>query len=255
MNNWLPVKLYHAENDDLCKWIYFADKKFIEPFFEETIGRCLGLPQNSNHLKCVSNVDMLIEWANRIEYLKPTAFIFHVSRCGSTLVSQSLGLSEENIVLSEVPFFDELLRAAYSIKNMESKKVDKAFEAAIKFYGQKRSEKEKYLFIKTDSWHLGFYHQLRMLFPHTPFILLYRSPFEVFLSQQKKRGMHAVPAVLEPGIFDLSNEDVIETNFDIWTAKVLSFYFKTMLQISEKDNLSILINLQMLILVNHYLSK
>ncbi|WP_423146566.1 hypothetical protein [Rubrolithibacter danxiaensis] len=86
----------------------------------------------------------------------PSAIIFHISRCGSTLLSQLLSLTEQSIVLSEVPFIDELLRLCYSDNEYGQTEIADFLTAALKFYGQKRYEQEKYLFIKTDSWHIFY---------------------------------------------------------------------------------------------------
>ena len=114
--------------------------------------------------------------------------------------------------------------------------------AAIKYYGQKRSGNEKHLFIKTDSWHLHFYAQLRALFPSVPFILLYRNPFEVIHSHQKQRGMQSVPGIIEPEVFGFSKEQINEPNLDVYMANVLTGYFSIMIEITKSDPLALPVN-------------
>ena len=238
LKSWVPYKLYSEH----CEWLYTGEKKFTEPFFGDTISACKSLPENCNRYKAASSLPMMVTWANQIDALAPTAIIFHVSRCGSTLVSQLLGLDDANIVLSEVPFFDALLRLAYKKQHPEAKTIDDYFAAAIKFYGMKKTGKEKHLFIKTDSWHLHFYEQLRKLFPHTPFILLYRNPFEAALSQQRQRGMHAVPGVIEPAVFGFAKDKKPGPSLDIYMAEVLESYFKKMIAIVQSDALVLAVN-------------
>src|SRR5258705_13622399 len=103
IKNWIPYRLFEEGGENYCRWLYLGDEKITEPFFEETIGKCRVLPENSRWLtRCVSSLEVLPEWAQQVETISPTAFIFHISRCGSTLVSQLLGLQPVNIVLSEV---------------------------------------------------------------------------------------------------------------------------------------------------------
>ena len=109
LKNWVPWKL----SNTLCEWLYTGNKKFTEPFFDDTISVCRNLDENRKPYKVVSDLQIMAEWAGDINALVPSAIIFHVSRCGSTLLSQLLGLDETHIVLSEVPFFDELLRLPY----------------------------------------------------------------------------------------------------------------------------------------------
>jgi hypothetical protein len=231
LENWIPYKLSFVEEQPRCEWLYTGEKEFIEPFFDETISICRQT--NVRSYRSASSIEVLPEWSKGIEQVPPSAFIFHVSRCGSTLASQLLAQDSTNIVLSEVPFFDSILRAGASIP-VEVLKNAIAFYSPVKNY-------RKRLFIKTDSWHIFFYKQLRELYPQTPFILLYRRPDEVMRSQQKRRGMHAIPGLIEPGLFGFEN-DVTLMNQDVYLGEVLDKYFQAFLQVIENDSLATLIN-------------
>ncbi|HEY5406478.1 MAG TPA: hypothetical protein VIJ92_05310 [Ginsengibacter sp.] len=229
--NWIPWKL----SGTFCEWMYLSDKKFTEPFFSDTISACKNFYENRSSYKVIADLEIMSEWSQRINTLSPSAFIFHVSRCGSTLLSQMLSLNETNIVLSEVPFFDELLRLPYK-NSIDIKIVNNYLIAAIRLYGRKTKREESHFFIKTDSWHLHFYEQLRSLFPGVPFILLFRNPIEVIRSHQKQRGMQSVPGIIEPEIFGFSKGQIKETNLDAYMTNVLEGYFKKMIEISKTDD-------------------
>jgi hypothetical protein len=238
LKNWVPYKL--TGNDELnVRWLYVGDHGFSEPFFDDTITQCRNRYLRSFYSE--SSLTLLQEWADDVVYVKPAAFIFHVSRCGSTTLSQMLAVSSENIVLSEVPFIDDLLRAPFT-KNMNTANYETALLATLKFYGQKRNNHEKYLFIKTDSWHICFYEQLRRLFPETPFILLYRSPAEVLRSHQKRRGMQAIPGVIQPEVFGFTQEDITPANLDEYMIKVIEKYFSSFIEVASKDKGVMLVN-------------
>lgn len=242
LQNWIPYKLSLHDNMPYSDWLYTADQRYTEPFFDETISACKSLPENSHPLKVVSSLDILPSWAAEIGAVDPSAFIFHVSRCGSTLLAQLLGLREQHIVLAETPFLDELLRMPYRYKEASIALVEETLQAAMKLYGQKRRGDETHLFIKADSWHLCFYRQLRLLYPTVPFILLYRSPDEVIQSQRKRRGMQSVQGVLEPEIFGFDREEIMYLSLDDYMAKVLERYFTIMLEITKQDPHSLLVN-------------
>jgi hypothetical protein len=104
IKNWVPYRLYQEGGNNYCRWLYLGDEKINEPFFDDTIGRRRKLPENSQLTRCVSSLEVLPEWAKQIETVAPTAFIFHISRCGSTLISQLLSLQSSNIVLSKFHF-------------------------------------------------------------------------------------------------------------------------------------------------------
>ena len=235
--NWIPWKL----SGTLCNWLYLSNKKFTEPFFNDTISVCRNFSENNKPYKVTSDLGIMTEWSEDIDALNPSAVIFHVSRCGSTLLSQLLCSDETNVVLSEVPFFDELLRLPYK-NSIDIKIINNYLSAAIKFYGRKRNENEKHLFIKTDSWHLYFYKQWRNLFPNVPFILLYRNPKEVILSHQKQRGMQSVPGLIEPEVFGFSKDKINETNLNAYMTNVLESYFIKMTEIAKADKNALLFN-------------
>src|SRR5258708_39765886 len=111
---------------------------------------------------------MMKAWADGLDEIEPAAIIFHISRCGSTLISQLLATSEENVVLAEVPFFDDLLRLPFKEPGISEAMINELFLCAVKYYGQNCAEpkgfvrgSQKRVFIKADRWHLFFYKQLR----------------------------------------------------------------------------------------------
>lgn len=240
LRNWIPYKFTKDAGQDICRWLYLGNTLFTEPFFDETISTCQKMPENSAWQKAASSVDVLTEWAGQVEAVPPTAIIFHVSRCGSTLVTQLLSQQMSNIVLSEVPIFDTLLRQG----KMQDKMAEQLqlLQAAVALYGVKRNAEQRYLYIKTDSWHIQFYQELRQLYPHTPFVLLYRKPDEVLYSQQKKKGMHAVPGVVEPALFGFGPEALLETDLDRYMGRVLSVYFQRFAKVLANDANTLAVN-------------
>jgi hypothetical protein len=240
LESWVPSKIFFEDNKALCRWMFTGNNDFSAPFFDGTIGQCLRFPENTKRFKSSSSIEMLGQWSDEIKNGQPpAAIIFHVSRCGSTLAAQLLGLDDDNIVLSEVPFFDAVLREQ---KKFPEENADDIFKAAIAFYATKRNGKGKRFFIKTDSWHVFFYQQLRRVYPTTPFILLYRRPDEVMRSHQKRRGMQAVPGLIEPELFGLDPELTIQMNFDEYMATVLEKYFTAFINMVQQDKLAFAIN-------------
>ncbi len=76
LRGWYPVV---ARQDGLW-WRFFGKKQFSEPFFHNTV---FGLAQDKR-FRTWTAFDALDEFDDT---LAPTAFVFHVSRCGSTLIS------------------------------------------------------------------------------------------------------------------------------------------------------------------------
>ncbi|MFZ0596510.1 MAG: sulfotransferase family protein, partial [Flavobacterium sp.] len=150
LSNWIPYKLIEKDNDVYFEWIYLADIKYADPFFEETISKCKSHAYNSQSFKIVSTIENLIDWSKEIVPTELKSLVFHVSRCGSTMLSQSLATSSENIMISEAPIIDEILRS--DTFNLEKKAA--LLKAVIALLGQKRFPEQKNLIIKLDAWHI-----------------------------------------------------------------------------------------------------
>lgn len=249
LKDWIPYKLVTGNGQVQCHWLNTIGKKFTEPFFDETISKCKSANSRYFTFSSVSDLVTMEEWGQSLDTVDPAAFIFHISRCGSTLVSQMLATSDENIVLAEVPFFDDLLRLPLKENGFDEAEINKLLATAIKYYGQKRrdtgrphEEKDKRLYVKADSWHLFFYEQLRRLYPSVPFIFIYRSPNEVFRSHGKVPGMHAVPGLIEPEVFGFTAGDLEYKGPGIYLARVLESYFRQSIKITETDDKFLLLN-------------
>ncbi len=243
LNNWIPFRLNFYENELNCRWLYVADKAYTEPFFHDTTAKCSIIEENRKFFKAVSTLESIIEFAENLPTIPPTAFIFHVSRCGSTLLAQLLSLDEQNIVLAEPPIFDEVLREiAYKKPDFSDKKIEETLKAVVKFLGQKRTGNEQNFFIKLDSWHIFYYEKLRNLYPDTPFIFSYRRPDEVIRSQIKEPGMHAAPGVIQPDLFGFTLEEILQVERPVYVAKVLEKYFEQYLEIIENDKNTLFVN-------------
>jgi hypothetical protein len=223
MINWIPYKLINEE----VRWLDLGDHRMADPFFDETITKCRLVQRQRSPLQSVSDKGFLQEACKGLDFLVPNAFIFHVSRCGSTLLSQVFSQPEENIAIAEAPLLDEILRTGD--KNL--------FKAAVQLMGQKRNNKEATYIIKLDSWHIHYYDLLRDWYPETPFFFLYRRPDEVIASQDKRRGIHAVPGIVPHALLKTKEPAHYEGDFNRYTADVLTQYYCTLQKISHYKNL------------------
>lgn len=238
ISNWIPIKMIEKDNEVYFEWMYFADIPFAEPFFEETIVKCTGHNYNSKGFKLISTAENIIDWSKELDSVELKGLVFHVSRCGSTMLSQSLATSPENIMVSEVPIIDQILRS--DAFNSEIKTA--LLKSVLKFLGQKRFPEQKHLIIKLDAWSIFEASYLRSIFPKIPFALLYRNPAEVLRSHQKMAGMHMVPNLIPSNVFGINSKEIEELSFQQYQALVLEKYFQGFLDFYEKDENIIMLN-------------
>ncbi|SHN12684.1 hypothetical protein [Chitinophaga sp. CF418] len=227
ITNWIPYKLNYTPQGWIVKWLDLVDKRMILPFFDETIQVCRISQRQRSSLESLSTMDFAADVSNDLSALEPSAFVFHVSRCGSTLLSQAFSAPEENIVIAEAPLLDEILRAREHQPDLPLSILEDWFRAAVRLMGQQRNFKEQHYIIKLDSWHIHFYELLRQWYPHTPFFFLYRKPDEVIASHDKRRGIHSVPGMVSPALLKTDDPGQFGGDFNRYTAQVLQqFYLK-----------------------------
>lgn len=237
LKDWIPYRLDFRDSTTLrCEWRFISDKRFIEPFFQNSTSKCTIYKENRQVYVPTTQLESIVDFADKVPSIEPKAFIFHVSRCGSTLFSQLLSLDDQNIVISEAPILDEVLREiSFSKSEISEEEINNSLKAIITLLGKKRTEEEKQLFIKLDSWHIFYYDKLRKLYPDTPFIFSYRSPDEVIRSQLINPGMHAARGVIQPALFGYELNEVLFLDPEVYISKVLEKYFESFLKIIEID--------------------
>jgi len=164
--------------------------------------------------------------------LEPTGFIFHLSRCGSTLVSQMLASLDENIVISEAPPIDRVIREALSDRNLSREGRLSHLKWIIGALGQRRKEVETQYFIKFDCWNTLDIDLICEAFPDVPWIFLYRNPVEIMVSQMRERGVHTIPGAVGSIVPDLDLAQAIQIPGEEYCAMVLARICESVLKFS-----------------------
>lgn len=236
LKNWIPYQLVVDDAGAHVLWLDLEDRFISEPFFDETILDNKIYAKNKGRGRWVSQSDLrsLCEWGSQIETSPVTAFIFHVSRCGSTLLSQCLVADKKYVVIPEAPLLDDILQMDESVLPMGMTK-EQVFKAALAFLGQTRLAQEG-LFIKLDSWHLQQYNLLRRWFTNTPFYFLSREPQAIIRSHEKRRGIHTIPGYLSEKANPVQVHPGHFENFSLFTVDVLSSFYKELIGIKSQHN-------------------
>lgn len=197
--HWLPVNVAATGGRLFVDWAHFGATPLTAPFFEDSIRRALGRPLN-RMVRYRTAVGDVVDDAPRHHCLRPSGFIFHMSRCGSTLVSQMLAALPRNVVISEAAAIDAAVQLSRGGRDAASGQVLHAMVAA---FGRKRGGGERHYFIKLDSWHTLALPLFRRTFPTVPWVFLYRDPVEVLVSQVQRRGAQMVPEIVPPSLYGI----------------------------------------------------
>ena len=203
----------------MLDWAYLGRRRLLEPFFDESVLRCMSKPFN-RLFDYSTPIDALAGWLKQHPGLPPTGFIFHMSRCGSTLVAQMLAAMARNIVISEAGPIDAVVQARRNQPDFDEEQHAVWLRWIIGALGQPRSGGERHVFIKLDSWHALALPLFRRAFPTVPWMFLYRDPLDILVSQLRRRGMHMVPGLIDLDVFGFETSQSAGTQ-EIYCAQVL----------------------------------
>jgi hypothetical protein len=234
---WYPVRLERrADGEIMVHWQDLKSCAFTEPFFEDTL-RFAGarrMETRETSLQALGGISLPVSTA-------PTAFFFHTSRSGSTLLTQLLSIPHGSLALSEPPILDELLQFELSD---EIKVV--ILRQLIIALGQRRCGSDRYFFLKCDSWHIAWFPLIRRGFPNTPCYFVYRHPVEILRSHHRQRGSQMVPGLRSLGRLVINPQGLSPGDLDGYTALVLKAIFLEALPFVEMGSLIPLVHHQLI---------
>ena len=105
----------------------------------------LDLLQATDALRRPERLDTLLDVQREIPGMQPAGLIFHMSRCGSTLISQMLAAEPANIVLSEAAPIDDILRAHFRQPGLPEQQRVEWLQAMVKVLAWRRRATEKHV--------------------------------------------------------------------------------------------------------------
>lgn len=194
---WIPLVVAEAGGIQV-DWTCMGEERFSAPFFWDTATSLAARPFNQL-FRPRTGIESLVARAETLPGLPLAGLVFHLSRCGSTLASQALAALPDSVVLSEPGPLDSLLRILHAAPRPEGVAWLRALVAAL---GQARRPGDRRMFIKLDSWHMGWFDLLRAAFPDTPWIFLYRDPLEVMVSHRREVGLTVLPGHVPDALLD-----------------------------------------------------
>jgi hypothetical protein len=185
----LPMQMRGQWPDVAIDWCFAGQELLTASFFDGSIQRFLERPFN-RLFRPSTKITALETFVQHAPCAKPAGFIFHLSRCGSTLLAQMFSASASNVVLSEAPPLDRILRAPMDALSKQHWYYQMAMALA-----RKRDALVQRSIIKCDSWHAQHVPLIEAAFPGVPWIFLYRDPLEVLVSNLTLRSAQTIPGI------------------------------------------------------------
>lgn len=226
--DWSPLRIYENNGSFFVDWVFLGRKRFTEPFFEDTMQILMHKPFNLV-FRHQTPIEFLGEIYEKSRGVALKGFIHHISRCGSTLVSQMFASLEKNIVISEASVIDKIIRA-----NASDEQKTLWLRWMVNVFAQKRFEREENLFLKFDSWSSLDLSLLEKAFPEVPWIFMYRNPVEVLVSQIRQPGAQMIPGAIEKVFPNMNLFEILQFSTEERYARTIAAFSESALE--NKDS-------------------
>jgi hypothetical protein len=192
---WTPIRVNWEESAPSIDWCRTDGIEFIDPFFEQTVQ---GALKNPFRLLFRQETPMVALADPHLVHdaIEPSGFVLHMSRCGSTLITQMLGALAEVLVMSEPGPIDGVLRAGIRYPDVPDETWVRYLREMVRALGQRGHPEQRHYIVKLDAWAVVWLPLLRRAFPDTPWVFVYRDPLEVMVSQARQPWDHLIPGVL-----------------------------------------------------------
>lgn len=220
---WLPYRV----TNDAVDWAWFGQRRLTEPFFSDTLMRQMYLPFNLAFGQRTS-LPELNEISRDDPGIPPSGFVFHMSRCGSTLISQMLAALPETIVVSESPALDEVCRL--SIEHTQKVQL---LRSALSVYARPRFGESRF-FVKFDCWMTRDLPLIREAFPGVPWVFIFRDPVEVIVSHMREPGSQMIPGNMAGLIPELDAHTSLAMGRERYCARLLAEFCRN--AVAEADD-------------------
>ncbi len=222
---WLPTRIQPLA--DAVAWADFRNSEPLrEPFFHQSVARVCA---STGSREVITDLAALAAIDPICEPLEPTAFVFHISRCGSTVLSNLLRQDPSHLVIAEPGPVNDVLIAAQ--RGLDDTTTEQLLRSVIRVLGQRRRQETKY-FLKLSSWCVLHLPLFRRLYPSVRWVFQYRDPVEVMVSNLAAPGywmrVHAEPAVAAL-VTGLTIDEIRAMTAEEYCARVIGTFFSSAL--------------------------
>ena len=232
----LPVDAVVVDGRPGLQWMDMSGVSLAEPFFQQTVERLRA----DGRRELFTEFDVLLELEKQLDSVQPTGFIFHSSRCGSTLVANACRAINNSIVLSEANAIDKLIaRFITDPGDVKTSLYSVFLRGVVHALAQRRTGNEEHLFIKFGGCSFAQIEQIKRIWPNVPWLFLYRDPVETIVSNLKD----VPPWLLDndrrvlASIVGKSPDEVAEMSLEELCARTIGSLFSTAHRLANDSQL------------------
>jgi hypothetical protein len=214
-SGWLPYQLSaHSDGSLGVDWADFSGLALDGRFFAGVTRQALARPLN-RLLRCRTGLDDFLRGPPE-GLRRPDGFIFHMSRCGSTLTARLLAALPDTDLISEAEPLDAMVHLARGAQAPDEWRA-RALRAMVAALGRRPSRR---WFVKLNAWHALALPLFRSAFPETPWLFLYRDPAKILASQMAERGAELTPEIVPSMLYGIPDGTALPG--EVYCARVLA---------------------------------
>jgi hypothetical protein len=217
-NAWLPTRSLPTSGAPAFDWLWFGDRRLLHPFFEDEVRRAASLPFNWL-FRIRTSMETVIAGAGGEREIPLHGLIFHMSRCGSTLLAQMLAAVPSHAVSSEPEPIDGVIQWA-RLGQVDNETALTAIRAIVAALGRDRGTGAERHIIKLEAWQAFSLPLFRTAFPTVNWVHLHRNSVEVLVSTMQQPGVHTAPGMLPEHIVGFPVDAIM--SLEDFAARVLS---------------------------------
>lgn len=185
LRSFFPVDATIRDGKPQIEWLKMPEATFREAFFHQTVERA-----REGNRSLFTDLELLLQTAKVDPSRAPSGFIFHSSRCGSTLVANACKALDSSRVIAEAPVIDKLISRLLTDAEPGTNKeliYLSLVRAAVQLLARDTSGAVGRYFVKFACTSLLHVKALRRTWPNVPFLILFRNPIEVTVSNLRDR--------------------------------------------------------------------
>lgn len=174
MNQFVPYSIESIGGHPLVRWIEPSADSQALPFFSRWLQREI----DARRPQRLTTLDALLPFDGP----DPAALVLHESRCGSTLLSQSLAECGAVTAVSEALPVNQLL----VLPGLRDDDRATLLRGLIRAILDGLGDGARPGLVKFTSWNVLLLPVIRAAFPKTPWVFVYRDPLEVLASHARR---------------------------------------------------------------------